>query len=291
MTAPVAAPARRTCYGRGCNHPECRLEHTRYCKRWALAAARRPTGRAAFLRALGLIEHMASNGWSVSAIAATAGVHEQRVHELRRRATTQTRVSHALLDALERAASSEPTTGRVDAALTRQRIRSLAVLGYAVPDVLDLTGLNVGALRRLQTGGAAISVRTAAAVRDAYARVGDRPGPSRQAARMASAKGWEPPAAWDDPGTLAWPYTPLTAVEEPDEDAADLIDKSAVLRAVEGDRAVARALTTAERTEVVHRLNRQGLNDPEIGDRLGCSAALVLKVRHAAGIPAAVKAA
>lgn len=63
-----------------------------------------------------------------------------------------------------------------------------------------------------------------------------------------------------------------------------LIDDIAVQRAIEGDRTV--ALTLPERDHAIRMLHARGLNDAQIGDRLGCSGDLVLRARREHGLPA-----
>lgn len=63
-----------------------------------------------------------------------------------------------------------------------------------------------------------------------------------------------------------------------------LIDDIAVQRAIEGDRTV--TLTIPERDHAVRLLHARGLNDAEIGDRLGCSADVILRTRRQHHLPA-----
>lgn len=61
------------------------------------------------------------------------------------------------------------------------------------------------------------------------------------------------------------------------------IDEIAVQRAVNGD--LPEHLTQAEREEAVRRLNARGLNDRQVGERLGVQQAWAGKVRRRLGLP------
>lgn len=69
---------------------------------------------------------------------------------------------------------------------------------------------------------------------------------------------------------------------KPLERHRDELDPIQVERALYGDRV---PLSLAERIEAVRRLNREGLTDPQIADRLHVSDRCVLRLRHRAGIP------
>jgi hypothetical protein len=61
------------------------------------------------------------------------------------------------------------------------------------------------------------------------------------------------------------------------------IDEIAVQRAVNGDPPA--HLTQAEREEAVRRLHARGLNDRQIGERLGVQRAWARKIRARLGLP------
>lgn len=64
-------------------------------------------------------------------------------------------------------------------------------------------------------------------------------------------------------------------------------DPAAVARAVAGRPP--KRLTITERAAAVAELNRQGLSDPMIADRVGCTDRTVFRIRKRNGIPAAAR--
>jgi hypothetical protein len=82
---------------------------------------------------------------------------------------------------------------------TRRRLEALAAVGYSLSVIATHCGLNEDTLRLVRNGTTkAVRPRVAAAVRDAYDRFWDVPGPSAHQVRLARRKGWPPPMWWHD---------------------------------------------------------------------------------------------
>jgi hypothetical protein len=122
--------------------------------------------------------------------------------------------------------------------LTRQRVWSLMAAGH------PLTSLPINPSGQWRTRDK-VTVGQAVTIRAFYDEHQAHPGPSVYTRSRALMAGYLPPAAWDDPGTLAWPLgwtQPIPAVVEP-------IDEVKVQRILAGDNSV--HATKAERVEVV----------------------------------------
>jgi hypothetical protein len=133
-----------------------------------------------------------------------------------------------LLDAIE----GRPRA--VDATGSRRRIQALAVAGFPIRVIAEQLGTQIGPLHRAVNGKrlAAVKAREIARVYRRLrfadpARYGVDLRQSARVARMARAKGWSGPEAWetadmDDPGALPTepdPYRPLASYEAIAEDA------------------------------------------------------------------------
>jgi DNA-directed RNA polymerase specialized sigma24 family protein len=113
---------------------------------------------------------------------------------------------------------------------------------------------------------------TAAKVRALYNELSMTPGPSPRSRRLAKAKGWPPPLAFDD-----------ETIDDPDVQpnrgwgaVAEPIDEVAVLRAL---RSRDTRLRPVERAEVVRRLTDAGMSATEIAARLGIAPRSVQRIR------------
>src|SRR5205085_11515119 len=85
----------------------------------------------------------------------------------------------------------------IDPTGTVRRIRALAALGWPLDELgarLGMTGRNLARVP-LQ---ARVHRDTAAKVAVLYNELSMTPGPSPRSRRLAKAKGWPPPLAWDD---------------------------------------------------------------------------------------------
>lgn len=90
----------------------------------------------------------------------------------------------------------------VDGAGTRRRLQALCALGWSISAQARRIGWEPTNLWVLAQGRPQVVARTARLVREAYNELSMTPAPpgasSTRARRMATAKGWLPPLAWDD---------------------------------------------------------------------------------------------
>lgn len=150
--------------------------------------------------------------------------------------------------------------------LTRQRIGSLQVAGYT------LDSMPIAARGRWRNQDRVL-VDTARAIRDFYLDHHERPGTHPQNAARALNQGHRPPAAWDDPGTLAWP---LGWTEPLPEAEADDLDPVIVERILAG--AWRLRATPAERLETVRRWRLLGHSDYSLEKKTGWNIARDFRV-------------
>lgn len=212
-------------------------------------------------------EQLVARGWTYDQIAAAAGVSAGSIHDLYtgRYKTTARASAEAILNV--RLDQTPPIPRRlIDATGTRRRLQALMVLGYTLPNIAGRVGAGVSSLQQT-TDGRWTSVRstTAAKVERVYRQLSTLPAPqsrfAEQARNQAMAEGWHGPMAWDnidDPRC------------EPDADAP-----TAPRNVRAGD---------------VADLARRGLDDAEIGRRLGVSPRTVLRARAVHDIPSGVSA-
>lgn len=177
---------------------------------------------------------------------------------------------------------------RIDAAGARRRIRAMNRDGHALLFLASRMGVDQRTLQNLATGvSRQVYERTATLIDAAYVELDGQTGPCTHARLRAYRRGWAGRDQWtadtiDVPGpdpVVPIPhdlgvvyYRPRTELEEP------LVD-----RACGGEHL---QLTSAEKNEAIRRLNRVGLNDHQISDRIGLSARRVLSRRVALGLPA-----
>ena len=93
-----------------------------------------------------------------------------------------------------------PGRAMVAADLSWQRIESLMALGHSTSTLTRLLGSNV-----TNRGAPLITAARAHRIRGVYRTLAMTPGQSVKARQFAASRGYEPPLAWDDPGTLEWP--------------------------------------------------------------------------------------
>ncbi len=123
-----------------------------------------------------------------------------------------------------------------------------------------------------------VRLRTDRAVRELYELLWDIAPPAKTAQQrrnitrakaMAERYGWPPPLAWDD-DTIDDPDAQPQAGEPVD------VDDARVVRVIAGEPL---ALNPAEAIAVVTRLHHAGLDDTQIGHRMGRTPAAVFKIR------------
>lgn len=140
--------------------------------------------------------------------------------------------------------------------LTRTRVRSLMAAGH---QLLDMPLRPTGPWRTRDF----IRVSAARAMRDYYQEHQEVPGPSAHTRSRALGVGWLPPAAWDDPGTVAWPLGATMPVPQSEQ----TVDEVAVQRVLSGDWRI--PTSKAEKVEVVRRWRAQGLPLKQLQNRTG----------------------
>jgi AraC-like DNA-binding protein len=212
-------------------------------------------------------ERLVAHDWTHEQIAAAAGLSAGSIHDLYtgRYKTIARTSAEAILNV--RLDQAPPIPRRlIDATGTRRRLQALMVLGYTLPDIASRVGAGISSLQQT-TDGRWTSIRavTATKVERVYRQLSTLPAPqsrfAEQARNQAMAEGWHGPMAWDnidDPRC------------EPDADAPT------APRSVHADD--------------VAKLAARGLDDEEIGRRLGVSPRTVLRARAAHDIPAGVAA-
>lgn len=181
-----------------CNCPTCRPQRLRAAKQL------RVTGLDTFRlseQAWAALDRMLAAGRTVSEIAATAGV-DRRGLSMTLTARRQGKTSAIGLTRARRilAAEASPATGgRVDATVTRRRIRALNILGHSLPGIEAVCGVKATTLRAIRDEVVQVTdAAYAQAVAMAYGRLEYSAGGSAQTRRHAIERGWAPPAAWDD---------------------------------------------------------------------------------------------
>lgn len=133
-------------------------------------------------------------------------------------------------------------TATVPADLTRKRIYSLMAAGHALSEM----PIHIrGNWRKYER----VTIASARDIRDHFQRLEGSMGKYAQTAARARNAGHEPPLAWDDPGTLAWPNGAPHLNSRTDADA-NFIDEVKVERVLAG---VVEDCTPEERIQVVER--------------------------------------
>lgn len=149
-------------------------------------------------------------------------------------------------------------TAKVFADLTRRRVYSLQAAGHRL---LDIPIASTGAWRTHTY----IYVGVARMVREFYKIHEQATGSNVRTASRARAAGHQPPAAWDDPGTLAWPlgWTEPIIAATPEGVA---VDDVVVARVLAGE---ALPTTRAEKLAIATTARARGLNLSALERRVG----------------------
>jgi DNA-binding NarL/FixJ family response regulator len=208
-------------------------------------------------------ERLTARGWTHQQIAAAAGIGEVTVTDLLSKRTRKSqRSTVAAILRIELNRKPPVPRGMVDATGTRRRLRALMVLGHPVADVARRVGVGVSSLQQTADGRwSTIRASTASKVARVYRELSLVTAPpsrfSEQARNEAMAQGWYGPMAWadiDDPACEPEPSGPPAPRGVHQDDVAELAAR--------------------------------GLDDVEIGRRLGVSPRTVLRARIAHNIPA-----
>lgn len=170
----------------------------------------------------------------------------------------------------------------IDATGTRRRIQALHVLGYSDREIADRLGKTFQEVHKMRSLLARILPGTAEAVARVYEQLWDKPSIGPHAAKvraLAARKGWHPPMAWDD-------------IDNPDDDPdaapepLPAVSEVEVQMIVAGLVRVGRGDRSPELKEAVRRLAERGMDDRQIGQRVGREANAITVMRRRAGIPA-----
>lgn len=196
-------------------------------------------------------------GVSKAVIAASVGLVERTLEEMESgRAPRMRRRSFDRIMTAELDFEQVGYKTQIDAALTYRRLRSLCALGWTKTEILQTVSKR--SFRTFDPAGdhPRCSAGFARDIRGAYAKLSSHAplglgaiqvrGARTKMKRMAAAHGWEVPAAWDDPGTLAYPQG--WADEAPER---DVLDDLAIEFALDG---IAVQLTATEHRELYRRL-------------------------------------
>lgn len=146
----------------------------------------------------------------------------------------------------------------VDATGTRRRIQGLLALGWSLQQLGDRVGVT-GACVCHWTVRPRVTQVTAVRVRRLYDDLSmtvPAGWMAERARRQAKRKGWPVPLTWDDDS-----IDDPTATSDAGSTSSGVVDESAVLRRMAGDRV---RLTKAEAAEVVHRMLTAGVTWGEI---------------------------
>ncbi len=242
-------------------------------KRQRTGTYRRVSSDAAWAR----LDELLAEGFSTYWIASAAGLVDNSIQTALQdeQATgSRRRFGAVIAAAIVNADMSTATIGRRSATGTRRRLQALAVNGWGLQHLADLTDVPMTTLHALRNGKIG-QTRPAywRAVRDIYDELGDDQGPNRQAADKASRLGWLPPFAWDEPDLDP----------EPPGLNDDAVDQVAVDRVMSGDFSLARTLRRPERHAVIVAWLEDGRSTRSLEKATGWN---VVRDRHALGLTA-----
>ena len=201
-----------------------------------------------------LLDPWLAMGISITALTTAAGIDTHRGSRILDGSQMRRRTYQALAAVTE---DDLHPTSKVYSHLTVRRVYSLTAAGHTITSMpINLRGqwryrdrMNIGEVR---------------AVRDFYRAHQHQPGPSNNTRSRALNAGHRPPAAWDDPDTLAWPLgwtEPIVTAPQQD------VDEVAVQRVLSGDWRC--ATSAADRREVIARWRAQGMSLRSLEKRTG----------------------
>jgi hypothetical protein len=204
----------RACYLAGCDRPECARAHYAYGiarQRAIINGEWQPWTDAGPAR-----EHVArlvAAGLTETNIARLAGVRQGTVYRLLpgcKGNPPSRRIRPEASEAILAVRPDVPAAGTVDATGTRRRLQALVACGWTQSQLsaeLGVKPTNLSAMLRGFRGQKTVLASTAIAVRGLYSRLWNVPPPVstnredaqvKAAMRMADARNWPPPLAWDD---------------------------------------------------------------------------------------------
>lgn len=136
-------------------------------------------------------------GVSCERFANVAGVSVDTVKELRvgKRARVTRRVSDAVCGVDGLAFLEAQSDRRLPAEPYREYLRRLGAAGWSRRRLQAMSTVDLGFARNSKKF---VTARVAAGVESLFREVGDRIGPDLESARRMQARGWRPPAAYDE---------------------------------------------------------------------------------------------
>jgi hypothetical protein len=160
------------------------------------------------------VRRLQNSGLGIPAIAELAGLDTQRLsalmygHPSKNQPPSKTVRPSTADKILAVHAGQVPTRGWLPAVGTRRRLQALAAIGWPLRHVEKLAGLPDSHVHRILAApeGGRVKARTARAVASVYGRLwnvnpasaGQLSGSISRVKKVAAAKGWLPPVAWDD---------------------------------------------------------------------------------------------
>lgn len=205
------------------------------------------------------IARLMAAGHTASSIARAAGLDPNVVHHLHNGGRrTRPDVISAILGVRK-------PDGYVASAGTARRLHALAAMGWP----LRLIGERLGVGETTVSHWAhrpRVATDTASKVSTLYRDLWDEPGPSAAAQKRARARGWAPPAAWDDgtgphgidnPDATPHPWKRTERKTSRTADLIDLIQAGATWAEITRDRtpaSIQRALHRAGRSDLYLRV-------------------------------------
>ena len=187
-----------------CPCPDCRHDMRRMAKLSRTGRYRRPSSARATVRVLEWLREGYTPAW----IASACGIPKRCVDEIAkefRKAGSRT-IGAKRAAAILAADITTGTAGKAPAHGLVRRVQALHRIGWDGATIAARAGISPQMVSYLGNGRVAFAgPAVVAGVRAAYADLGARPGPSRNAVAKAVRRGWASPAAWDDIDTDAEP--------------------------------------------------------------------------------------
>ena len=156
-------------------------------------------------RARAHVLHLMSQGMGPVTIARVSGVPHGSVSKLvygdyARNMAPSKRIrsaTEAALLAVQPALENLSGAALVDGTGTRRRLQALVAIGWSQSELGRRIGMAPQSIQKTLRGDR-VYARTARKVLALYDELSMTPGPSGRARRLAAAKKWPPPLAWDD---------------------------------------------------------------------------------------------
>lgn len=183
----------------GCRCEICRRVVTRHQKKWRLDRQRGIERMVDADHIRAHVQQLLDQGMSFRGIALTAGYTSRNaLSDALSRKKVQ-RKTHDRIMGIKVEADAR-RFGYVDSTGACRRVQALAAIGWTTRAIAERMGVNDHATVVDLSSGRNRTIRreTAIKVKAVYKELWDKPGPSAVSAKRAAAKGWLPPAAWDD---------------------------------------------------------------------------------------------